>query len=503
MKNYSLAFLLLLFLTSCLVHPVTDGLEQTQTTLPTEIRSQTSTSELMVSPNIGAVIISLEGPLLLIHDNSSNKNPIFLLDISTGLQYPMNIPVNTSIPSLSKALSPDKQLMVLVQKFNDDPFKKDLLIYEILTGQISHEIHVEASSPFNPKEMFSLFPDDVQREFSTRNLGNWILDDSFAGSLGIFRWSADSRFLYFSNSCEGGFSCLYRYDLSTKQVSQLEREIFFLEGIYPSPDGTNILLIKSPVPQLPDFHLINVFVINPSLAVTYTPSISSDLNLTYEYYWMDNQRIAITGFNIEDFTYSEIYQYSLNSKEFLLLAKEPFSDFLITDNGIFTMKFDQDSQTTRVYIGSKEDQNKIMNIPGECSNLMRSSIPGYTILASCEQGLFGISPNYVLSKFADISGNILFSPDAQFFIQYGSSVSPDSKDSIKLLDTNFTLLRDIEVSDVRQIIWQPDSKGFLYLSMQGLFKVKLPNGEPELLIRNNTDDYRNLDAVWFDINLSQ
>ena len=341
MKNYYLAFLLLIFLTSCLVHPVTDGLEQTKTTLPTEIQSQTSTPELMKSLNVGNIIFSLEGPLLLIHDNSSAENPLFLLDISTAKPYPVNIPPNTSITSLVNALSPDKQLMVLVRKFNDDPFKKDLLIYEILTGQISHEIHVESSSPFNPKEMFSLFPDDVQSEFSTRNLGNWILNESLAGSLGIFRWSADSRFLYYSNSCAGGYSCLYRYDLSTKQVSQLEREIFFLKGIYPSPDGTNILMIKSPVPQLPDFQHVNVFVIDPSLEVTHIPPQSLDLNLTYEYSWLDNQRLTITGFNIEDFTYSEIYQYSLNTKEFLLLANEPFSDFIITDNGIFTMKFNQ------------------------------------------------------------------------------------------------------------------------------------------------------------------
>lgn len=502
MKNYYLAFLLLLFLTSCLVQPVTDGLEQIKTTVPTEIQSQTSTPELMKSPNIGNKIFSLEDPLLLIHDNSSAEYPLFLLEISTAKPYPVNIPPNTSITSLGNALSPDKQFMVLVKKFTDDPFKKELLIYEILTGQISHEIHIEASSPFNPKEMFSLFPDDVQREFSTRNLGNWILNESLAGSLGIFRWSADSRFLYFSNSCEGGYSCLYRYDLSKKQVSQLEREFFFLEGIYPSPDESNLLIIKSPVPQLPDFQLVNVFVIDPSLAVMHIPPISSDLNLTYEYSWLDNQRLAITGFNIEDFTYSEVYQYSLNTKEFLLLANEPFSDLIINDNGIFTMKFDQDSQSTRVYIDSKEYQNKILNIPGECNNLMRSSIPGYTILVSCEQGLFCISPNYVLRKVADISGNILFSPDARFFIQYGSTDPSDGKDSIKLLDTSFTLLRDIVVSDIRQIIWQPDSQGFLFLSMQGLFKVKLPNGEPELLIRNNTDDYRHLDAVWFDINPS-
>jgi len=30
-----------------------------------------------------------------------------------------------------------------------------------------------------------------------------------------------------------------------------------------------------------------------------------------------------------------------------------------------------------------------------------------------------------------------------------------------------------------------------------LFRVELPDGEPELLINNNMDDYRHLDAAWF------
>ena len=64
-----------------------------------------------------------------------------------------------------------------------------------------------------------------------------------------------------------------------------------------------------------------------------------------------------------------------------------------------------------------------------------------------------------------------------FSSSMGPQIHPMEKNSIKLLDTNFTLLRDIVLSDVRQIIWQPNSQGFLYLSMQGLFKVMLPNGE--------------------------
>jgi hypothetical protein len=502
MKNTLLALTLLLILTSCLALPDADGLNRTPTTFPTEIQSQSSTPKTVESPNIEGIIKSLEGPLLLIHDNSSAENPLFLLDISTAKQYPLDIPVKTSITSLGNALSPDKHLMVLVKKFSDDPFKKDLLILDILTGQIIHEIHVQVLSPLNLKEMFSQFPDDVKREFLERNLGDWILNESLAGSLGMFRWSKDSRFLYYSNSCEGGYSCLYRYDLSTKQVSQMEREIYFIEGIYPSPDESSILMIKSPIPQLTDFPIANVIVIDPSLAVTPIPPISSDLDLTYEYSWLDANSLLIAGFNVEDFNYSEIYQFSLNRKEFLLITNEPFSDFIISGIGIFTMKFDQVTQSTIVIVGSEGQQNKFFNIPGECSDLIRSSIPGYKIIASCEQGLFGFDPSYVLNKITDNSGNFVLSPDLRFSIQYGSSDPSDGKDSIKLLDTNYNLLSEMVVSDVRQIIWQPDSQGFLYLSLQGLFNVKLPDGEPELLIQNNTDDYRHLDAVWFDTNPS-
>jgi hypothetical protein len=488
----------LLILTSCLALPDADGLNRTPTTFPTEIQSQSSTPETVESPNIEGIIKSLEGPLLLIHDNSSAENPLFLLDISTAKQYPLDIPVKTSITSLGNALSPDKRLLVLVKKYSDDPFKKDLLILDILTGQIIHEIHVQVLSPLNSKEMFSLFSEEVKREFSERNLGNWILNENLAGSLGMFRWSNDSLFLYYSNFCEGEYSCLYRYDLSTKQVSQMEREIYFLEGIYPSPDESSILVIKSPIPQLTDFPIVNVIVIDPSLAVTHIPPISSDLDLTYEYSWLDANNLIITGFDVEDFTYSEIYQFSLDSKELKLITKEPFYDFLISGIEVFTMKFDQVTQSTRIFIGTEERQNNTLTIPGECRDLIRSSIPGYVVIAFCEQGLFGIAPTHMISKIADLSGNLVFSPDLRFSIQYGSSDPSDSKDSIKLLDTNFNLLREMVVSDVRQIIWQPDSQGFLYLSLQGLFRVKLPDGEPELLIQNNTDDYRHLDALWFD-----
>jgi len=502
MKKTLLAFTLLLILTSCLVSQDTDGLQQTPTTFPTENGSQTSTPDVLESPNIGNTFFSLEGPLLLIHDNSSAENLIFLVDISTAKQYPVDIPIKTSITSLGNALSPDKRLMILVKKFTDDPFKKDLLIYEMLTGQIIHEIHVEASSQFDLKEMFSQFSKEVKREFSERNLGNWILNESLAGSLGMFRWSKDSRFLYYSNSCEGGYSCLFRYDLSTKQVSQLEREIYFLEGIYPSPDESSILVIKSPVPQLTEFPIVNVLVIDPSLAVMHIPPISSDLDLAYEYSWLDANSLIIVGFNVEDFIYSEIFRFSLNSKKSMLITNDPFSDFFISSIGILTMKFDQVTQSTRIFIGSEEHQNKIFTIPGECNDLLRSSIPGYAVIASCDQGLFGIGPTYVLSKIGDISGNLVFSPSSRFSILYTSPDLTDGNNTIKLLDKDFSLLLEIMVPDVRQIIWLPDSQGFLYLSMQGLFRVMFPGGEPELLIQNNTDDYRHLDAVWYDTNPS-
>jgi hypothetical protein len=366
-----------------------------------------------------------------------------------------------------------------------------------MAGTILDEIHIGSSSQINTKEMFSRLPGNVQKELSERNLGNWVLNDSLAGSLGIFRWSADSSSLYFSDACEGGYSCLHSYDLITGQKSQVEREEFFLEGIYLAPDKSSILLIKSPVPQLPDFPMINVVVIDPSLQIKHIPPLPSDMNLNYEYAWLDSNNLVITGFNVEDFTYSEIYKYSLNSNHAYIVENEPFLDFIFLDDEIFILKFDPVTQSSRITIRSDQYQDKTLGIPVECNDLRRSSINGYSVLVSCEQGLFGIDPTFNLIKIADISGNIVFSPDSRFLIQYSPSDPSISNNSIKLLDSNLGLLRELPVPDVRQIIWQPDSLGFLYLSMHGLFRVELPDGEPELLINNNMDDYRHLDAAWF------
>ena len=497
MKKLLHTLILLLCLTSCLMPTDMDQSQNDPTTLPTKICALTSTPEIILSPGIEDTINLLQGPLLLINDNTSSDNPLFLLDVSSAKQYRLEIPDNTSITSLGNALSPDGRSIILTRKFTNDPFRKDLLIYDFMAGTILDEIHIGSSSQINTKEMFSRLPGNVQKELSERNLGNWVLNDSLAGSLGIFRWSADSRSLYFSDACEGGYSCLHSYDLITGQKSQVEREEFFLEGIYLAPDSSSILLIKSPVPQLPDFPMINVVVIDPSLQIKHIPPLPSDLNLNYEYAWLDSNNLVITGFNVEDFTYSEIHKYSLNSNLAYIVENEPFLDFIFLDDEIFILKFDPVTQSSRITIRSDQYQDKTLGIPVECNDLRRSSINGYSVLVFCEQGLFGIDPPFNLIKIADISGNIVFSPDSRFLIQYSPSDPSISNNSIKLLDSNLGLLRELPVPDVRQIIWQPDSLGFLYLSMHGLFRVELPDGEPELLINNNMDDYRHLDAAWF------
>ena len=398
------------------------------------------------------------------------------MDVSSAEQYPLEIPDNASITSLGNSLSPDKKLMVLSRNFKNDPFQKDLLIFDIISGTILHEIHIGSAYQINVKEMFSRLPGNVQQELSERNLGNWVLNESFAGSLGIFRWSADSRSLYFSNYCEGGYSCLYSFDLKTDKVSQLEKEDFFLVGIYPSPDNSRILLIKSPVPQLPDFPIFKVFVIDPACDIMQIPPMSSAVNLNYEYAWWDANNLVITGFNLEEFIYSEIYQYCLTRKKAELVSADAFYDYSIRENQLITIQFDQIKQTSTVSIKSDQQKDHLLSIPGECIELISSPNPGYIVFVSCDQGLFGIDPGFELNLISDLSGNFVFSPDLHFSIQYSPSDPSVSNNSIKLLDLNFDLLRELPVPDVRQIIWQPDSLGFLYMSMHGLFRVELPNG---------------------------
>lgn len=497
MKKWLLTLILLLSLTSCLIPTDKEPLRIDPTSIATAIFAPTSTPEIILSLGLEDKINSLHGPLLLINDNTSDGNPLFILDVSSAEKYILEIPGDTSISSLGNALSPDQRSIILTRNYKDDPFQKDLLIFDIMTGKILHEIHIGSPSPIATKEMFSLLPQDVQREISDRNLDDWILNESLAGSLGVFRWSADSRSFYFSNSCENGYTCLYHYNMKVGEEIQLEGGEFFVQRIHLSPDGSRILLIKSPIPQLTEFPIINVSVLDPLLEVTHIPHISSDMNLTYDYAWLDANNLVISGFNVDDFIYSEIYQYGLIGNNVTLLSNDPFFDHIFDGNQLITLQFDQDAQFTKVSIKSAQNPDHLLNIPGKCIDLISSPIPGYIALVSCEQGLFGIDPTFVLTKISEFSGNFALSPDSQFFIQFSPSDPSISNDSIKLLDANFGLLREMLVPDVRQIIWQPDSLGFLYLSMEGLFRVQLPDGDPELLIYNNTDDYRHLDAVWF------
>ena len=436
-------------------------------------------------------------PVLMIHNNAISPKDLTLLDAATGDTFQVNLPQNTRITNLNNSVSPNQEHLALIEQVPGNSTQKRLIIYDLLKDAILWQSDIAIPERFVPAQVFSELPADEQSELKTRNLGAWVLQESLGLSLGTFRWSRDSQSLYFANYCNDGFACLLRYDLGSDRPIQLEAGSGYFDSIRQSPDGSKLLIVKSVVPQLPDFPLTQPAILDKDGNASLLPKGESILNTHIEYEWSSNNEVIRTYFDFTQMRYLSLERINLSSNQVETLASQPFDDYLLKEGMLYLLALNAPGTQTNVKVSEKEKPDTLLTIEDKCSKLSPSSLPNYSAYVACENGLYGISPEIEAILLLPMDGNFSFSPDSQRIVTYAFVGMEDNQPNLSFFDNNFSLLCRIPGQDVRQVIWFPNSQGLLYLNPQGLYRVNPMDCIPHLVLHNTSDDYRHLDALWY------
>ncbi len=436
-------------------------------------------------------------PMLMIHNDVVGPADLTLLDSSTGEAFSESLPINTRITNINNSLSPDQKYLALLEKVPGDPAQNSLVLYDLLQATIIQRIEIAIPGSFDAAQIFSRLPEDEQAALKARNLGIWVLQESLALSLGTFRWSQDAQSLYFANYCNDGFACLFRYDLGSDRPVQLEAGSGYFDSIRQSPEGSKLLIVKSVVPQLPDFPLTQPAILDKDGNVSLLPKGESILNTHIEYEWLSNNEIIRAYFDFTQMRYQSLERINLSSNQVETLASQPFDDYLLKEGILYLLVPNAPDNQTFVKVSEKDKPETLLTIEDKCSKLSPSSLPDTSAYVACETGLYGISPELEAILLLPMDGNFSFSPDSQLFVTYAFIGMEDNQPYLNFFDNNFSLLCRIPRQDVRQVIWFPDSQGLLYLNPQGLYRINTIDCTSHLALHNTNDDYRHLDALWY------
>jgi hypothetical protein len=137
-------------------------------------------------------------------------------------------------------------------------------------------------------------------------------------------------------------------------------------------------------------------------------------------------------------------------------------------------------------------------IADNCNQMFNSINTDYLVLVACNTSIFGITPELIVSQVIPSPGSIFNSPDAKYLLHYSRGAQANDNSLITLFSaTDHSPIRELHEKNIRQILWLPDSQGFLFLSLGGLYSVSPIESEPKPIYSKIMDDYRKLDIVWF------
>jgi len=442
-----------------------------------------------------------EMPYLLFKVPTSKTNPLMLLELSTLTLFPFNLPEGTGINNLKDSISPDKSKLILRMTIRDETENEALLIYDLIENRTIIQLPITHTTTPIFLEMFKDQPITFQEQMQNQNLGYWNLEEGYLNSLGKFWWSPDSKTLYLTAQGDDGYTNLLQYDLIKGETIQLESEPFFIVSLQQLPYQDQLLVTKSPDPLLPNPPFKSIYLIDTQLNSNKIALPSSAPEISWQFESINAAELLVTSYDTARFAYRSIYLYDISTAAWELITDSPFTNYTYS-NGVIHLLRNGDPQNPETIINHMLPKGEVpsTSIDENCSNIIVSPLECCPLIIFCQQRLLGLDLASNIIQLSPNQETLSFSPSNQMILTINSSDSTSQKASLNLWDSDFNLIREFNIAPVHQVIWQPDSKGFLFLTLSGLFHVSLPDGEPVLITSGFSDDYRYLDSVWVNQN---
>ncbi len=425
-------------------------------------------------------LTALDGSLMLLQ---TGVDSFHILDLATYALFPYDLPgINAGI-NLSSNLSPDgKQLLIFTSdhsfKIVNILSKESTFSYDFSQDAISFDLDraVEAAL-----QIFQGYTKDFMQD---------LIEQTIQQSQQDIQWFQNSQKLLIIKGGSGFNSNLSLLDLSTGETKLLEQNPRLVENYWVGPGDDKILIRKGFSSAANDWQDDQYFLVDlvngnsleiPLPANTENPSV----------YWFSDDLLGVIHQSgiVGGTDFSLISIPDMDSK---LVVSGSFSSLNTYGTDILTLSQDRVSQKTNLTLQSyNEDLITTQEFTGICS--VKRKITGSSLVLNCETESYLVEGQDL--RITDFSEPIFLfsrSPDRQYFV-----LITKDKDA-RLITSDFQEQIPIQLqSDPLEILWLPDSSGFLYRTARELMLYNLTEGTNNFIIASDFfGDYRNLNAVW-------
>ncbi len=443
--------------------------------------ASTKTADIKPNPTQSALPVS-DGPLLLLQ---SDVDAYHFIDIKSKTTTPLIFPDGNPQINLRSSLSPGGLKLLISDSAGG------LYIYSLKTGQTQPlndlQPDIDAFSPEAAAQQTA--QDVIMHDYSDEGLLQSI-ESAFNASITNIRWHASDHHLLLVSRVTEDSTHLSLGDIESGQTTQLENLPGLVEDYWLAPDGGTILLKKGYVFDPGVWQDDRYYLVNLDDGTTAAIPLPTTIQKP-SIFWFSNDYIGV------------IHQRELvGGQDFSLITRQDLKTTLVVPGdftGVYAfsshiLSLHNDPQNLNTTLMVRTPNGQVVSsqqIDGRCT--MTASVDAHRILLNCEQ-------DSILIEVAELSQTPFGLPIFIF------AQSP-SRERVVLINRNgdATLLngalknrQELNLAgDPLEILWLPDSSGFLYRTARHLYHHDLATAvNHQLLMSDFFGDYRNLNAVW-------
>lgn len=453
---------------------------------PTATQEQTATQTALtpitaITETPSAIdLTTLDGPLLLLQ---TSVDAFHLLDLATYSFIPYDLPGMFKDQRLSSQLSPNGKYLLLFtsdQSFEIDNIlgKETSFSYDFRQDAFGSNVEQAVEAAL---QVFPGYTSDFMRD---------LIDKTLLQGLQNIQWYQNDQTLLIIKEGSEANTNLALLDLSTGQTELLEQNPQFVEDYWLNPGDEKVLLKKgfsvAPNDWRDDHYFILNFVSETSFEIP-IPENSEKPSI----FWFSDDLIGIihqTGFaGSTDFSL-----FTLSDLDSRLIINDTFSSLHTFGPDILTIYQDRDKHSTNLTLYSiNGDVLATQELTGICS--IKRKINSSSLILNCEaESKLVEGQELTVTDFGEPIFLISRSPDRQIYIL----ITEDKNTSLVSSDLQEQTPIQLQ-GEPLEILWLPDSSGFLYRTARELIHYDISSSANTLLLTSDLfGDYRNLNAVW-------
>jgi hypothetical protein len=422
------------------------------------------------------------GSILLIQ---TGVDAYHLLDPITHEMVAMEFPGNSREIRLSSSLSPSGKVMLIVDDFTT------FNVIDVLTQQVTLTYQHQVDSTGFALEQAAANA-LIQFPAYSLEMAKSAIEKTITSGHQNIRWYKNDHTVLMIDERSGTTTNLALLDLETGVIQPLEHEPLLVEDYWVGPGDDKILLKKGFSNAPSDWQDDQYYLMDLTTGTSQKIPLPDNID-NPSLFWFSSELIGMIhqigiGRNI-DFSLVDI-----TNMESQLIVNEPFSGIYTFGADILTLYQDRENQKTTLTRRSLtgEIQTEI-DLDWICS--VKRKITGTSLILNCETDSFLIEgENLSISDFGSSIFLISRSPDRQNF------VIVTERNTVFMISTDLTQREVISLEgEPLEILWLPDSSGFLYRTATDLYHYNIHKQTNEFILSSDLfGDYRNLNAVWID-----